>query len=983
MAHDTNREDEIRRYGAQIYALIGEEAPSLFRMSRWRGRLLEWAMRDEVFKVQLFRFIDVLPCLKSDALVPALLREYLEEARTSSAVLTQGLDRILRLSGYTGLAGPVIRTGVESIAGQFIAGRDAHDAWDALNRLRSDGFAFSLDLLGEKVVSEKEAQQFVDRYQDLIDTLAPRVDAWPEISVLDRDDQGRIPRLDLSLKVSSFYSQLDPMDWDGSIEKTARNLQHVMEAGESAGASITVDMEHYELKDLTIALFKRIVVDGPKSAFIGLALQTYLRDAEADLMGIIQWARRNQRRVTIRLVKGAYWDYETVVNRQRGWPIPVFSTKEETDLNFEELTQIVLENTDAVRPAFATHNVRSISCALAIAESLGLPRESLEFQVIYGMAEPVRKALQRMGCRVRVYVALGELIPGMGYLIRRLLENTSNESFLRKSFVEKTSFDELMKQPVPQAEEAQEIPPHEGFANEPPTDFSRSENRQTMTAALKRVRARFPEKCPLFVGSEEVWTKNEIHSRNPAAPDEAVGIVSSASHADVEKAVERAHGSWEFWRRTEPEDRASYLIEAAREMAARRFDLMALEVYEVGKTWREADGDVAEAIDYLRFYAAEMIRLGTTKKLGSCQGEENLYFYEPQGVGVVISPWNFPLAIPTGMVSAALVAGNCVIFKPSGLAPVTGWQLVETFRRVGLPDGVLQFLPGPGHEVGEALVSHPGTDFVVFTGSKDVGLRIVQLAGETRPGQRNVKRVIAEMGGKNAIIVDETADLDEAVKGVLQSALSFQGQKCSACSRVIVVGERYEEFAGRLRDAMESFRIGPPENPENALGPVVDEAALDKIRKAIERAKTEGRMLLTREVAGPGYFVGPVLVADVDPDSRTAQEEIFGPVVALMKASDIDAAIELAIRTPYALTGGICSRSPSHIRQACREFRVGNLYINRGITGALVGRQPFGGFGMSGVGSKAGGPDYLLQFMHPRSISENTLRRGFAPEFTK
>ncbi|MBM4329041.1 MAG: aldehyde dehydrogenase family protein [Deltaproteobacteria bacterium] len=983
MTYGKNREDEIRRYGARIYSLMGAEAPSLFRMSRWRGRLLEWAMRDEAFKAQLFRFIDVLPCLKSDDQVPVLLREYLEEARGGSVALKQGLDRILRLSDFTGLAGPLIRAGVESIAGEFILGRDAHDGWNSLNRLHADGLAFSLDLLGEEVVSEKEARQLVDRHLELIASLAPRVVAWPENPILDRDNQGPIPRWDLSLKVSSFYSQLDSIDWEGAIEHAIHAALPVLDAAQKAGASITLDMERYELKNLTIALFKRIVEERPKFAFIGLALQAYLTDTKDDLIGIIQWARRNQRRVTVRLVKGAYWDYETVVNRRRGWPIPVFRGKEKTDLSYEELTRVLLENGDAARPAFGTHNVRSISSALAVAESLGLPPEAFEFQMIYGMAEPVRKALQRMGYRIRVYAPLGELIPGMGYLIRRLLENTSNESFLRKSFFEKTPFDELMKPPAPHEDKMQQTAPQDGFTNDPPVDFSRTENRRAMTAALTKVKDRFPEKCPLLVGSEEVWTDDKIFSRNPALPDEVVGVAGSANRSHVEKAVEQARSSWEVWRRTPVSERAAYLIEASQEMAARRFDLMALEVYEVGKTWREADGDVAEAIDYLRFYASEMIRLGTPMRLGSYPGEENLYFYEPQGVGVVISPWNFPLAIPTGMVSAALVAGNCVILKPSGLAPILGWQLVEIFRRVGLPDGVLQFLTGPGHEVGEALVSHSGIDFVVFTGSKNVGLRIVQLAGETLPGQRNVKRVIAEMGGKNAIIIDETADLDEAVKGVLQSALSFQGQKCSACSRVIVVGERFDEFAGRLGDAMESLHIGPPESPENAMGPVVNEAAFDKIKKAIEQARTEGRMLLAREVNGPGYFVGPALVADVDADSHTAQEEIFGPVVALMRASDIDAAIELANRTRYALTGGIFSRSPAHVRKACREFRVGNLYINRGITGALVGRQPFGGFGISGVGSKAGGPDYLLQFMHPRSISENTLRRGFAPEFTK
>jgi RHH-type proline utilization regulon transcriptional repressor/proline dehydrogenase/delta 1-pyrroline-5-carboxylate dehydrogenase len=330
------------------------------------------------------------------------------------------------------------------------------------------------------------------------------------------------------------------------------------------------------------------------------------------------------------------------------------------------------------------------------------------------------------------------------------------------------------------------------------------------------------------------------------------------------------------------------------------------------------------------------------------------------------------------MVSAAVVSGNCVIFKPSGLTPVTAWRLVEVFKNAGLPGGVLQYLPGPGEEVGEYLVSHPAIDFIAFTGSKDVGLRIITLAGETHAGQRNVKRVIAEMGGKNAIIVDETADLDEAVKGVLESALVYQGQKCSACSRAVVVGDVFDEFCLRLREAMESIKIGPPEEPGIYMGPVIDKGALGKVERYIEIAKDEGRALLVRRSEGQGYFIGPAVFTEVKPHSRIAQEEIFGPLLAVMRAGDIDEAIGVANSTSYALTGGIFSRSPRNIRKAKAEFRVGNLYINRKITGALVGRQPFGGFGMSGVGAKAGGPDYLLQFMNPKSISENTLRRGFA-----
>ena len=334
------------------------------------------------------------------------------------------------------------------------------------------------------------------------------------------------------------------------------------------------------------------------------------------------------------------------------------------------------------------------------------------------------------------------------------------------------------------------------------------------------------------------------------------------------------------------------------------------------------------------------------------------------------------------MASAGIVTGNCVIFKPSGLSPIIGYELCEIFRSIGLPTGVLQFLPGSGSDVGEYLVSHPSIDFIAFTGSKEVGLRIIERAGTTVQGQRNVKKVIAEMGGKNAIIVDETADLDEAVKGIVESAFGYQGQKCSACSRVIIVGHIFKELCDRLTEAAKSIRIGPPDEPGTFIGPVIDETAMKKIRTYIVIGKKEGTIIFEQDVTGEGYFVGPVIAIDVKPGSRIATEEIFGPMLSVMRAVDMDEAIRLANSSIYALTGGLFSRSPANIQKVKEEFRMGNLYINRKITGALVGRQPFGGFGMSGTGSKAGGPDYLLQFMNPVSISENTIRRGFAP-FTK
>lgn len=969
-------EDRVKKIGSEIYSLMSEEVPSVFDRKTWSGRLMEWAMKDEDVKVQLFRFVDVLPCLKSDAIVVRMLNEYFADVKDNPFL--HGIGRVSTILPH--VAAKAVRTGVESLGAQFIAGRNPADALKSLLHLREHGIAFTVDLLGEEVLSEKEAVRYVDRYLELLTFLNLEARKWPEIPALDADEQGPLPRIDISLKFSSFYSQLDPKDWEGSVQNAKAGLAPVIQRAGEMGASVTIDMEHYYFKDLTIAILKSLLDDHVELSFGGIALQAYLPEAKADLLTVLDWAKQNGRPVTVRLVKGAYWDYETVTNRQKGWPVPVFLQKEQTDENFERLTRILLENTRYLRPAIATHNIRSISYAMAVADSLSLPKEALEFQMIYGMAEPIRSALQRMNYRVRAYIPVGELIPGMAYLIRRLLENTSNESFLRKSFSESAPFDELIAAPRLSGERETEELLFGEFANEPPTDFSRSESRQRMREALQKVKKSLNKAYPLFIGSEEVWKDRESRSRNPAQPVEVIGRVSVATREDAEKALEEATRTWHVWGKTSAEERATYLFKAAEEMRKRRFELTALEVYEVGKTWTDADGDVAEAIDYLEYYATEMIRLGKPKTLGNYPGEANEYLYEPRGVGVVISPWNFPLAIPTGMVSAGIVTGNCVIFKPSGLSPVVGWQLVNVFRRVGLPPGVLQFVPGSGSDIGEYLVGHPGVDFIAFTGSKDVGLSIVKLAGETPPGQRSVKRVIAEMGGKNAIIIDDTADPDEAVKGVLESALSFQGQKCSACSRVIVVGDLYDEFCSRLKDAMESIIIGLPDEPQTYMGPVVDEVAKKKILSYIELGESEGKSLLKRDAPGNGYFVGPAIFQDVSPHAKIAQEEIFGPVVIIFKAPDIDTAIEIANSTPYALTGGIFSRSPGNIRKAKDEFKVGNLYINRKITGALVGRQPFGGFGMSGVSSKAGGPDYLLQFTNIRCIGENTLRRGFAPK---
>jgi RHH-type transcriptional regulator, proline utilization regulon repressor / proline dehydrogenase / delta 1-pyrroline-5-carboxylate dehydrogenase len=404
--------------------------------------------------------------------------------------------------------------------------------------------------------------------------------------------------------------------------------------------------------------------------------------------------------------------------------------------------------------------------------------------------------------------------------------------------------------------------------------------------------------------------------------------------------------------------------------------------YEVGKPWREADADVAEAIDFCRFYADEMVRLSEPRKR-NVPGEWNEYHYDARGPAVIIAPWNFPLAILTGMAVAAIVAGNPVVLKPSEQASRVGYFLMEALQAAGIPAGVAHFLPGDGEEIGPTLTGDSRVALIAFTGSKAVGLSIIKTAAEVKPSQREIKRVIAELGGKNAIIVDEDADLDEAVLGVLWSAVGFAGQKCSACSRVLVIGSAYEPFCHRLAEAIKSIRIGPSEDPATTLGPVVDADSHARIHRYIEIGKQEGRLLaqvpVPEHLEGRGYYVPASVFADCPPDGRLCQEEIFGPVLAVLKVKNMDEALSVADSTLYALTGGLYSRSPKNIERIRREFRVGNLYINRKITGALVDRQPFGGARMSGVGSKAGGPDYLQQFLVPRTITESVMRRGFAP----
>jgi RHH-type proline utilization regulon transcriptional repressor/proline dehydrogenase/delta 1-pyrroline-5-carboxylate dehydrogenase len=984
--------------GRSILGRRGHRHPTVFERRWWDDHVMAWAMQDEAIKVQMFRFVDALPMLRTSADVTRHLHEYFHDVKGPlPGAVRLGLA-VAQPNSIVGRALAIAaRRNAQSYARRFIAGTNRTEVLAAAMRERKQRRAFTLDILGEAVTSEIEADRYLQAYIDLVEGTAPVINSWPESPQIDRGDGVELPRVNVSVKLSALDSQFDPIDPEGTTRRVGARLRKLLRVAKANRAYVHVDMESYRTKDLTLAIFQQILLEDEfrEMTDVGIVIQCYLHDAARDLIALREWAHQRGKPIWVRLVKGAYWDYETVHAQAQGWPVPVFQQKWQSDANFEGCTRYLMRNYRDLRPALGSHNIRSLAHAIATARHLGIPTSGIELQMLYGMADEDKRALTDMGYRVRIYMPYGELIPGMAYLVRRLLENTSNDSFLKASFSDEVPANELLANPLEhergrrpeagsqhgKAEEEIVATKTSTFRNEPPTDFAVAANREAMKSALADVKSQLGKLYPLVIGDRSIDTAEHAPSLNPSHKWQSVGTIAYASANEASAAVAAAKAAWPAWNALGVEARASFLERAADAMAERRFELAAWEVYECGKEWREADADVAEAIDFCRYYA-----IGARALQGDgvdVPGEENRFLYLPRGVTAVIAPWNFPLAILTGMTVAALVTGNPVIMKPAEQSPVIAAKLMEIFQSLEPPPGVLNYLPGRGETVGATLVDHPDVAAIAFTGSRAVGLAINRRAAEVSAGgMPMVKHVIAEMGGKNAIIVDDDADLDEAVLGVVRSAFGYQGQKCSACSRAIVLESVYDAFLERLVEATRSLAVGPAEDPSTSVGPVIDAESQERIERYIAIGRNEGRVLLARDVgelAKEGYYIAPHIFADVAPSARIAQEEIFGPVLAVIRARDFSDALQIANGTDYALTGGVFSRSPANLERARREFLVGNLYLNRSITGALVGRQPFGGFKMSGIGTKAGGPDYLLQFVIPRTITENTMRRGFAP----
>ncbi len=987
-------ESEVQALALRIAQGGRREHAHVYRMSWWADRALDWAMRHPTFKTQLFRFVDVFPACRDDQDVLRHLEEYFdrEDVEVPKA-LDLGIDVAERAPFGAHVSAAVARRNILRMARQFIAGAKPAAALPKLRRLWRDGEAATVDLLGEKTVIAAEAERYAARVEELVDALVTGSAAWPARSHLEADPWGPLPRANVSVKPTALSPLFGPLTAREGLDEALARLRPIVSNARDRGATIHLDTEHDDAKDLTFELLRALGTEFPDGPQLGCVVQAYRRDSYADLRDLVAWSRDTLRvPLQIRLVKGAYWDQETVIAGAEGWPSPVFERKAETDANYERCTRHLVEHAGAVRPAVASHNVRNLGYAIAYTREQGLDDAAIELQLLYGMAEPVHAALVDMGLRVRVYAPVGELVPGMAYLVRRLLENTSNESFVRQRFAEGRDLDKLVVPPtaeeavLPDAESG--LAPREPtnptsaspFSNEPRAELRRPAPRARLRAAVEQVAPGLGFAAPVLIEGRAVATGDELVSVDPGRTDVVVCRSGRAGPGEADRALEAAHRAWPRWRDTSWRERAAVLFRAASELRGRRAELAALEVFEAGKPLPEADADVCEAIDFCEYYGREALRMAAGSAVVQAPGEANSYRYEPRGVGVVISPWNFPLAIPTGMVTAALVTGNAVLCKPAEQTPGMALRLVQILHQAGVPRGVLAFLPGVGEEVGAYLVTHPEVSFIAFTGSKAVGLEIVREAGVHREGQRHVKHVIAEMGGKNAVIVDTDADLDVAVPAITHSAFGYAGQKCSAASRVIAPAPVFDELVDRLAGAAAIVPVGHPSELRTTVGPVIDKDAFERVHEYQEVALNEGKVVVQRnDVPDGGWYVGPTLVVAERPDARVAIEEIFGPLLTCLRADDFDHALALANSSQYALTGGLFSRSPARIRHAARQFRAGNLYVNRSITGALVGRQPFGGLGLSGVGSKAGGPDYLLQFVEPRVVTENLLRQGFAP----
>jgi RHH-type proline utilization regulon transcriptional repressor/proline dehydrogenase/delta 1-pyrroline-5-carboxylate dehydrogenase len=986
-------EERTRELGLELFERARSAMPSFVRRAWWQQRALEYFSAQPALQTQLFRFMETVPHLSNDADIAAHLKEYLDP----QAVRMPLPLRFVTLyddpkSAFGRGVGRLVKTGALQMATAFVTGTNTQEAIANAVELRRRHMAFTLDVLGEATISERQADHAAAVYEELITSLGAAAKTWPRVPQIDDGRDGPMPRANVSIKLSALDPVFNPVEPQRVYDAVAVRLRPLLLIARRLNVFVNIDMESYKYRDLTLEVFKRLLEepDFHDWSDVGIVVQAYLQDSSQDLAGLLEWVKRRGTGIAIRLVKGAYWDTETTHAVRANTRIPVWTRKWESDASYERLARVMLAHAELIRPAFASHNVRTLASVMATAEACGLSPRDYELQMLAGMGEPLKTAVVGMGRCLRVYCPYGDLLQGMAYLIRRLLENTSNDSFLKQGFRDRGSYERLLANPADARPPSAPLPrrhyvdtfedaPMNGFTNAVNMSFGSAAHREKFAQVLAEARHHLGAKVPLTIHGAGVETGAWIESTNPADPAEVIGRAAKGDVSCADRAVAAASKALPQWSGTSVFDRAAILRRAAELLEERRLELAAALTLEIAKNPVQADAEITEAIDYCNYHAGLVEHLARRPRRRNVPGEENVLVYDPCGVCVLIGSWDFPVALLAGMVSAATAVGNTVVIKPSSKAPLAALKLVRILEDAGFPAGVVNCVPGDGAVLGRYLVEHEGVHLVAFCGSSAAARDVLGSAAKIRPGQRHIKRAIVDAGAKNAIIVDHDVDVDEAVLGVLESAFAFSGQKCTSCSRVIVLEDLYERFNARLAEAASVMRIGDPADAGTVIGPVIDAASATRICQAVDAARKSARVLFEAKrdkLPARGHYVAPIILADVDPQSPLAQEELFGPVLTILRARDFDHALHLANDCAYALTGGLYSRSPAHIERVKHEFRVGNLYINRKITGSQVDVQPYGGSKLSGDGARLGGPDYLLQYCRPRTISENTIRHG-------
>ena len=970
----------------QLETLVQETGLSLFQDIRknqthftdktwWYEKILSLTIKDPVFKTNMFHFIDVLPNLKTPEQISLHLNEYFKGQ--SLGLLTSGLGQLA-----PSLMAKTIKKQIHEMAKIFITGSDLQEGLKAIPKIKNQNLCFSFDLLGEATLSRKEAQEYHTKYLDLMDALLKEQTSWEHNPHTDTDVWGKIPSINISIKASSLYYHIKEEAWEFTKTEIKNQLRPLFQKAVDHFIFINLDMEQYCYNALLNETFKELLLETPFKDYphFGIVVQAYLKNSFETLQDLVLFSKKRKQPITVRLVKGAYWDSEVLLAKQKNWPIPVYTSKSNTDFNFEKCLEFLFENKKCIKIAVGSHNVRSISKALALHQLY--PDANLEFQTLYGMGLPLAKTLTKKGYRVRLYSTIGELIPGMAYLVRRLLENTANQSFIQANLTKNISEKSLLSPPQPYALPSKTKKENQSFQNAPVLDFTIQSNRVNFENHLKKWSDQFPMEVPALILGKKINSQNILKRENPSQSQQIISHTHLSSLDQAEQSVKIASHFFEEWKNTQPQTRIQCLKKLSSLLKKKQFELAALQVFEVGKTWAEAHADICEAIDFCNYYSQSYFQIFPPQKTCEISGETSFLHYEALGPTAIIAPWNFPLAILTGMVVAPLVCGNPVIIKPAEQSSLTAYQLALLLLESGFPKESFSFLPGEGEKVGAYLVQHPSVPLISFTGSFEVGSQIIKETKKISLEHKHIKKAIVEMGGKNAILVDTSADLDEAISGILTSAFSFQGQKCSACSRVLILEDIYPQFMERFLPAVKSLIVDDPQKPQTFLGPLIDQKAYQKIKDFIQKMQTSPNVekIYEGSTLSQGWFISPTIFLTDQPHSPCMQEELFAPLLTCFKVKDFDQALQIANNTKYGLTSALYSRKPSHIQKYKQNIEAGNIYINRNCTGALVERHPFGGYKMSGLGSKAGGAHYLKQFLHEKVITENTLRQGFSPE---